>query len=350
MLVHATRLSLLRSAVPRVALTRGFTTTPTSLLAASPSSSTPSAEPAAASTDYKPIERLTVFGAGLMGAGIAQVAAQNGVEVVMTDVSDGALANGRAIIQKSLTRLARKAHPDDSSAQSTYIDRVFSNLTTTTSAPTAVEKTDCVIEAIVEHLPTKQELFRRLDEIAPEEAVFASNTSSLGVAEIAALCGKGRRGRFGGFHAFNPVPQMKLVEIISTPETSPATTAALLDLCKRMKKTPVTCKDTPGFIVNRLLVPYLLSALRMVERGEATAEDIDTAMKLGAGVPMGPLELSDFVGLDTLSHIASAWRSSDALDAPTQAQVEPVQLLEKLVGEGKRGRKSGEGVFQYGEK
>ncbi|GAA5834428.1 hypothetical protein JCM11251_007987 [Rhodosporidiobolus azoricus] len=349
MLFHSIRYTLARSTLPRAGFTRSLSSTPTSLFASPPSNNT--AHPAPRAADFQPIKRLTVFGAGLMGAGIAQVAAQNGVEVVMTDVSDGALDNGRSIIQKSLTRLARKAHPDDSSAQQTYIDSVFSRLTTTTSAPSAVLDTDCVIEAIVEHLPTKQELFRRLDEIAPADAIFASNTSSLSVGEIAALVGEGRRRRFGGFHAFNPVPQMKLVEIISTPDTSPATTAALLDLCKRMKKTPVTCKDTPGFIVNRLLVPYLLSALRMVERGEASAEDIDTAMKLGAGVPMGPLELSDFVGLDTLSHIASAWRSSaDSLDRGTAVQVEPVEVLERLVGEGKRGRKSGEGVFKYGDK
>ncbi|GAA6055725.1 hypothetical protein JCM3770_001038 [Rhodotorula araucariae] len=300
------------------------------------------------SHNVRPIERLTVFGAGLMGAGLAQVAAQAGVKVVMTDVSEGALENGRAIITKSLTRIARKKNPDDSAAQKAFIDGVFANLSTTTSAPEAVSSPDLVIEAIVEHLGTKQELFRRLDEIAPPEAVFASNTSSLSITRIAETCSEARRKRFAGFHAFNPVPQMKLVEVISTTETLPEVTTALLDLCKRMKKVPVQCADTPGFIVNRLLVPYLLEAIRMVERGEATAEDIDTAMKLGAGVPMGPLELSDFVGLDTLSHIAEGWRTERVSTGEIDAkQVEEVKILEKLVAEGKKGRKSGKGFFDY---
>ncbi|GAA5859166.1 hypothetical protein JCM8547_008897 [Rhodosporidiobolus lusitaniae] len=307
------------------------------------------------SPSFKPIERLTVFGAGLMGAGIAQVAAQNGVRVVVVDQSEGALDNGKSIIHKSLSRLARKAHPSSSSSQESYISSTFSNLSFSTSASSSVSSSsfapDLVVEAIVESLPVKQELFRRLDELAPRETVFASNTSSLGIGMIAEKVGEGRKERFAGFHAFNPVPQMKLVEIIATPQTSPATTAALLDLCKRMGKTPVRCGDTPGFIVNRLLVPYLLEALRMVERGDATAEDIDTAMKLGAGVPMGPVELSDFVGLDTLSHIASGWRSrsasSSSSDSIAPALVEEVKVLEKLVKEGKTGRKSGEGFFDY---
>ncbi|GAA5927231.1 hypothetical protein JCM3775_002486 [Rhodotorula graminis] len=306
---------------------------------------------ASSSAAQRQIEHLTVVGAGLMGAGIAQVAAASGVKVTMTDVSDGALENGRNIITKSLTRIARKKSPDDPAAQRAFVDSVFANLSTTTSAPEAVSSTDLVVEAIVEHLQTKQELFRRLDDVAPKEAIFASNTSSLSITRIAETCSEARRTRFAGFHAFNPVPQMKLVEVISTEKTLPEVTTALLDLCKRMKKVPVQCADTPGFIVNRLLVPYLLEAIRMVERGEATPEDIDTAMKLGAGVPMGPLELSDFVGLDTLSHIASGWRAERVSTGEIDAkQVEEVGLLEKLVGEGKKGRKSGQGLFDYSDK
>ncbi|GAA6042166.1 hypothetical protein JCM8097_004994 [Rhodosporidiobolus ruineniae] len=310
--------------------------------------SSPFSSTSASQDPHKPIERLTVVGAGLMGAGIAQVAAQAGVKVVVTDVGEGALDNGRKIIEKSLARIARKKAPDSSPDQQAFIDSVFANLSFSASAPASVEGTDCVIEAIVEHLPTKQELFRRLDEVAPPEAIFASNTSSLSIRGIAEKVARGRRERFAGFHAFNPVPQMKLVEIIATPETSQPTIAALLELCKRMGKTPVSCKDTPGFIVNRLLVPYLLEAIRMVERGEATAEDVDTAMKLGAGVPMGPIELSDFVGLDTLSHIATGWRLDRVPAGEIEpSQVEPVKLLERLVEQGKRGRKSGEGFFRY---
>ncbi|GAA6059114.1 hypothetical protein JCM10212_003861 [Sporobolomyces blumeae] len=297
--------------------------------------------------DLGPIETVTIFGSGLMGAGIAQVLAASGVKAIMTDVSDGALDNGRAIINKSLTRVARKKHADDTTAQQAYIDSVFANLSTTTHAPDAVANSDLVIEAIVENLETKQELFRRLDELAPAKTRFASNTSSLSITRIAEGCSNERKERFAGFHAFNPVPQMKLVELIATEQTSKETMESLLELCKRMKKTPVQCKDTPGFIVNRLLVPYMLEAIRMVERGDASAEDVDIAMKLGAGLPMGPLELSDFVGLDTLSHIARGWRQERVDTGELDAKaVEEVKMLERLVEQKKYGRKSGQGFFK----
>lgn len=283
-----------------------------------------------------------------MGAGIAQVAAMNGVKVVMTDVSEGALENGRSIIRKSLTRIARKKHADSPSDQESLISSVFSNLSTTTSASSAVSTSDLVIEAIVENLETKQELFRRLDEMAPEKTRFASNTSSLSIGRIAERVSEERKKRFAGFHAFNPVPQMKLVELIATEKTDQSVMESLLDLCTRMGKTPVTCRDTPGFIVNRLLVPYMLESIRMLERGDASAKDIDTAMKLGAGLPMGPLELSDFVGLDTLSRIASGWAEERVETGEIgKEQCEKVGLLEGLVKEGKTGRKSGEGFFKY---
>lgn len=167
----------------------------------------------------------------------------------MTDVSDAALANGRSIITKSLTRLARKAHPDDSAAQQSYIDRVFSQISTTTSGEEAVSSADLVIEAIVEHLPTKQKLFAHLDALAPPHAIFASNTSSLSIAAIARDVSDERRRRFAGFHAFNPVPAMKLVEVVKVDGvTSDETEESLLELCERMKKTPVRCNDTPGSV------------------------------------------------------------------------------------------------------
>lgn len=273
------------------------------------------------------IKTITVFGAGLMGAGIVQVAAQNGLKVgqstsrsprrvdgssyrrlkkVMTDVSDAALDNGRAIITKSISRIAKKLHPTSQAEQTALVEATFANITTTTDAATAVAQTDLIIEAIVENLGVKQALFRRLDDLAPAHTIFASNTSSLSIKAIAETSSLERQTRFAGFHAcvafsrrrrrsatnilehsFNPVPQMKLVEIVQADQTSDETRDALTELCIKMKKTPVNCKDNPGFIVNRLLVPYMLEAIRMVERGDATAADIDTAMKLGAGLPMG---------------------------------------------------------------
>jgi len=294
------------------------------------------------------IERLTVFGAGLMGAGIAQVAAHNGIKVVLTDVSEDAINNGKSIIHKSLTRVARKKHPDSDKDQKALIDKTFANLTTTTDPNAALDGSDLIIEAIVENMQVKQKLFGKLDSIASSKTIFASNTSSLSISEIASATSEERQKNFAGLHFFNPVPQMKLVEVIRTKKTSDAAFKDLLQLCERVKKSPVSCLDTPGFIVNRLLVPYMLEALRLVERGEATPEDVDTAMKLGAGMPMGPFELSDYVGLDTLKHIADGWRESRVATGEINAEsVAPVGLLDEKVKSGKLGRKSGQGFFQY---
>ena len=169
----------------------------------------------------------------------------------------------------------------------------------------SASKADLCIEAIVENLEVKRKLFAQLDEAAPKHTIFASNTSSLPIESIAMATKRG--DRFGGLHFFNPVPQMKLVEVIRTPQTSDATFQSLLDVCQAMGKVAVKCKDTPGFVVNRLLVPYIMEAMRMAERGDATPQDIDVAMKLGAGYPMGPFELADFVGLDTLKFISDGY-------------------------------------------
>lgn len=169
------------------------------------------------------------------------------VLLVMTDVSEAALDNGRKIINKSLTRIARKAHPDSEADQKAFIDGVFANVSTTTSGPDAVKETQLVIEAIVENLDTKIKLFEYLDSLAPKDAIFASNTSSLSIAAIASGCADDRQARFAGFHAFNPVPAMKLVEVVSVEGvTNDETTQALLELCKAMGKVPVRCNDTPG--------------------------------------------------------------------------------------------------------
>ncbi|KAG9100733.1 hypothetical protein FS749_013230 [Ceratobasidium sp. UAMH 11750] len=331
--------------------------------------------------EFKEVKNVTCFGAGLMGAGIAQVAAQNGFKVTLCDVTPQALENGLNIIKTSLSRIAKKAHPESPEQQKSLAEGVMSTITTTTDAEAAVKNADLVVEAIVENLEVKRKLFASLDEYAPKHCIFATNTSSLSVSEIAESTGSARQAAFGGLHFFNrkllfeiypnqtycgphcscvstdlgsnwlprnllchSSPQMKLVEVVRTSNTSDTTNAALLDVCKRMKKTSVSCKDTPGFIVNRLLVPYMLEAVRMLERGDATAEDIDTAMKLGAGYPMGPIQLTDFVGLDTCQNIMTGWREKGALSPEL---VKPIKILEDKVKEGKLGRKNGEGFFKY---
>ncbi|ODN94700.1 3-hydroxyacyl-CoA dehydrogenase [Cryptococcus wingfieldii CBS 7118] len=293
---------------------------------------------------HREIQKLTVFGAGLMGAGIAQVGAQSGMKVILADVTQKALDNGLTIISKSLSRVAKKKSPDDIEG---FTSEILKNISTTTDAAEAVEDADLVVEAIIESIKVKRDLFGFLDGKAKAECIFATNTSSLSVTEIAEACSPERQANFAGLHFFNPVPAMKLVEIIKTSSTSPVTFDALREATIRMGKSPVTCTDTPGFIVNRLLVPYLLEAARMVERGDATAEDIDTAMTLGAGYPMGPFKLLDFVGLDTTSYIAEGWREkAKEADIP-EGLVAPIPVIEKLVKEGKLGRKSGEGFYKY---
>ena len=233
------------------------------------------------SSTTRDIQNLTVIGSGLMGSGIAQVAAQSKLKVIMVDQNERALQKGTKNINHSLKRIAKKKFEGDATAQKAYIEEVLSRISVSTNSNEAVSDSDLVIEAIVESLAAKHSLFKQLDEAAPQKTIFASNTSSLPIAAIASVTK--RLDRFAGLHYFNPVPQMKLVEIIKTNETSESVFQSLYELTKTMGKTPVVCKDTPGFIVNRLLVPYMLEALRLVERGDATKEDVDVAMKLGAG-------------------------------------------------------------------
>ncbi|XP_013780407.1 hydroxyacyl-coenzyme A dehydrogenase, mitochondrial-like [Limulus polyphemus] len=290
------------------------------------------------------MKNITVIGGGLMGSGIAQVAAQTGHNVVLVDISEDLLNKSQNNIHKSLERVAKKKYPTSPEDSQKFISETLSQLTLNTKVEDAVKTSDLVIEAIVENLDTKQKLFYNLDMCAPEKTIFASNTSSLPISEIA--FSTQRKDRFGGLHFFNPVPVMKLLEVIRIPETSDETYNKLIAFGKQMGKQTVTCKDTPGFIVNRLLLPYMSEAIRMMERGDASCRDIDIAMKLGTGYPMGPFELADYVGLDTTKFIFDGWYER----YPEMTQFKTPDLLSKLVSEGKFGQKTGEGFYVYEKK
>ncbi|XP_029018516.1 hydroxyacyl-coenzyme A dehydrogenase, mitochondrial [Betta splendens] len=287
------------------------------------------------------IKHVTIIGSGQMGAGIAQVAASTGHTVTLVDTSDDILKKAVKGIEGSLKRVVKKKFADKPEAGEEFIQKVLKNVSTSTDDGAAVQSTDLVLEAIVENLKIKQDLFGRLDKMAPAHTIFASNTSSLRISDIASSTS--RLDKFGGLHFFNPVPMMKLVEVVATSATSQETFDSLLNFSKVLGKTSVSCKDTPGFIVNRLLVPYTMEAIRLHERGHGSKEDIDIAMKLGAGYPMGPFELSDYVGLDVIKFIMDGWNALEP-DNPLFAQSE---LLNKLVAQGKFGRKTGEGFYKY---
>ncbi|KAM9329666.1 hydroxyacyl-coenzyme A dehydrogenase, mitochondrial [Gastrophryne carolinensis] len=287
------------------------------------------------------IKHVTVIGGGLMGSGIAQVAAATGHTVVLVDQTDDILKKSAKSIEDSLKRMSKKMFSDKPEGAAQFIEKTMSNLSTSTDATAVVHSTDLVVEAIVENLDVKGQLFKGLDKFAPEHTIFASNTSSLPITDIANSTT--RQDRFGGLHFFNPVPLMKLVEVIKAPMTSQATFDSLMDFSRALGKTPVSCKDTPGFVVNRLLVPYLMESVRLHERGHASKEDIDIAMKLGAGYPMGPFELLDYVGLDTSKFIIDGWHKMD----PDNPLFAPSELLNKLVAENKLGKKTGEGFYKY---
>lgn len=287
------------------------------------------------------LKNVTVIGSGLMGSGIAQVAAQSGHNVTVVDVSEPILQKATANIKKSLERVAKKKYSDNAQEGAKFISETLQRVKTNTSAEDSAKGADIVIEAIVENIKVKQDLFKALDKVAPKSTLFASNTSSLSITEIASSTE--RKDRFGGLHFFNPVPVMKLLEVIRTEETSDETYKKMMDFGKQLGKTTITCKDSPGFVVNRLLVPYMSEATKMLERGDATARDIDIAMKLGAGYPMGPFELMDYVGLDTNVFIINGWHEK----FPDNPLFKPSEFLKKLVDEGKLGIKSGEGFYKY---
>jgi 3-hydroxybutyryl-CoA dehydrogenase len=283
-----------------------------------------------------PIAKVGVVGCGLMGAGIAQTAAQFGFPVVVREVTPELVEKGLKGIEKNLDRLVEKG-------VMTAADRgaTRGRLRGTTSLED-FRDADLIVEAIIEQLPAKRELYTALDKICPPATIFASNTSSLSITEMAVTTA--RPHRFVGLHFFNPVPVMKLVEVIRTIATEPAAYEEVYAFAQKLGKTAVRTTDRTGFIVNRLLVPYMLDCIRVLEEGVASVEDIDNSMKLGCGYPMGPFTLLDFVGLDTTYYIANVM-----FDEFKEKRFAPPALLKRMVLSGWNGRKAGKGFYDYAD-
>jgi len=280
------------------------------------------------------IQKVGVLGAGLMGHGIAQVASQSGYEVVLREVDDGRLEKGMGRIDKQLARAVDKGKVEQSDA-----DAVKERIHRTTAYSDLAE-CDLVIEAITEDLALKLEMWREVDGIVKPEAIFATNTSSLAVIDQAAVTS--RPDRFLGLHYFNPAQVMKLVEVVRAVTTSDETFAAGVEFAQANGKLGIPTKDKAGFIVNRLLVPYLLDAIRALEEGVGSVSEIDEAMKAGAGHPMGPLTLADFVGLDTMGAICEVMYEEFA-----ERRFAQPPTLRKMLAAGWYGKKSGKGFYDY---
>jgi len=282
------------------------------------------------------IRKVGVLGCGLMGAGIAQVAASAGFETVVREVSDDLITKGFSGIEKSLAKFAEKGTITSDQQRETR-----GRLSGTTSF---ADLSDCdiIIEAIIENLDEKRSTYRQLDEICKPETIFASNTSSLSITEMMTATSAERQRRFVGMHFFNPVPLMKLVEVVKTILTDEAVYEQAVEFGKKLGKVPVRAGDKTGFIVNRLLVPYMLDAVRALEEGVGSIVDIDNAMKLGCGYPMGPFTLGDFVGLDTTYYIAEIM-----FNEFREKRFAPPPLLKRMVLAGLYGRKSGRGFYDY---
>jgi 3-hydroxybutyryl-CoA dehydrogenase len=280
------------------------------------------------------VERMAVVGAGQMGGGIAQVAAQAGIEVLLTDASPELARAGCDRIGKALAKLVEKGKVTAGDrnallARIKPVDRVED-----------CARAQLLIEAIVESEPAKREIFQRADAILPPESILASNTSSISITKLAASTR--RPEKFVGMHFMNPPPVMQLIEIIRGLQTADSTYRTALDLAKRFGKTTITSRDRPGFVVNRVLIPLLNEACFALEEGLATAEDIDTGVKLGLNHPMGPLALADFIGLDTCLSIAEVLHRETGDD-----KYRPAPILRQYVAAGWLGRKTGRGFFDH---
>jgi len=283
-----------------------------------------------------PIKRVGVLGCGLMGSGIAQVSAVAGYSTVVKEVTDEFLKKGLASIDKSLSRLADKG--------TITVEKRSETLGRLKGTTKFEDLADCdiIIEAVTENLQVKRETYSTLDQVVKPEAIFASNTSSLIITEM--MTATKRVDRFIGLHFFNPVPLMKLVEVVGTITTSPAVLEEAMKFSESLGKVPIRTVDRTGFIVNRLLVPYMLDAIRALDEGVGKVEDIDKAMKLGCGYPMGPFTLLDFVGLDTTYYIANIM-----FDEFRETRFAPPPLLKRLVLAGHHGKKTGRGFYDHSD-
>ncbi len=279
------------------------------------------------------IKKVGVLGCGLMGSGIAQVCAVSGYDVVVLEQDQKFLDKGFSGIEKSLAKFAEKGNLKEP------VEAVRARLKGVTK-PAELADCDIIIEAIIENVEEKKKMFAALDSIVKKDAIFSSNTSSISITEVAAATK--RPDKFVGLHFFNPVPLMKLVEVVRTIATSSAAFDAAFDFGKSLGKVPVRTSDKTGFIVNRLLVPYLLDAIRAYEEGVGSIPDIDNAMKLGCGYPMGPFTLLDFVGLDTTYYITHVM-----FDEFRERRFASPSLLKRMVMAGWYGRKSGKGFYDY---
>ena len=284
------------------------------------------------------IQKIGVLGAGLMGAGIAQIATVSGYDVTLVEVSEELIQKGLGSIEKSLSRFAEKG-----TLTVEQKDAARGRLRGTTKYEDLADA-DLIVEAIIENLAVKREVYAKLDAICKPATIFASNTSSLSITEMMTATSAARQRRFVGLHFFNPVPLMRLVEAVRTILTDEDVFQEVIAFGQAAGKTVVTAPDKPGFIVNRLLVPYMLDAIRVLEEGLSSIEEIDNAMKLGCGHPMGPLTLADFVGLDTTYYIANIM-----FDEFKEKRFAPPVLLKRMVLAGLYGRKSGQGFYDYSD-
>ncbi|MEQ9404027.1 MAG: 3-hydroxybutyryl-CoA dehydrogenase [Cyclobacteriaceae bacterium] len=281
------------------------------------------------------MENIAVIGSGTMGNGIAHVFAQNGYDVSLIDISDSALEKAMAVISKNLDRQVQKELITEADK-----DKALSNITTFTSTEEGVKDTDLVIEAATENFDIKKQIFEAMDQHAPDSAILATNTSSISITKIAAVTT--RPDKVIGMHFMNPVPVMKLIEVIRGYATSDKTTTTIMEMSRNLKKVPVEVNDYPGFVANRILMPMINEAIMTLHEGVAGVEEIDTVMKLGMAHPMGPLQLADFIGLDVCHSILKVLY--EGFGNPKYA---PCPLLVNMVTAGYLGAKTGEGFYHY---